>query len=75
MICVGTKPPEKKKTGWFWYVPGWFFTLSVWKFKRMFGFSVRPGTYEPIDITISRTKLNKQLTILEQELLKNEVRI
>ena len=54
MICTGTKPPSRrKKTGWFWYVPGWFHTMSVQAFKKAFGFSIKPGTYRPINISIS----------------------
>lgn len=72
LISTGSKAPSlKKETGWFWCVPGWFYKLSTRKFKRMFGFSIRPGTYEPIEISISQTKIRKQLTSLEQELLKN----
>lgn len=71
MICIGSEhPSQEEKNGWFWYVPGWFYTLSVRKFKRMFGFSIRPGTYEPICISITRTKLREQLESLEKELKK-----
>ena len=48
-------PDIKKETGWFWHVPGCFYTLSVRSFKRKFGFSVKPGTYKLINITISET--------------------
>lgn len=53
LISTGTKPPEIKENGWFWHIPGWFETKSVRTFKRAFGFSIKPGTYKLINITIS----------------------
>lgn len=55
-IAKGTELPSQKEDGWFWYVPGWFYTMSIRKFKKTFGFSIKPGTFEIIDITISKTK-------------------
>jgi len=58
-ICIskGKKPPEKdfekKKTGWYWHIPGWFETVSVRRFKTLFGFSIKPGTHKRITISIS----------------------
>ena len=74
LIATGSKLPEKEeKTGWYRHVPGWFYKMTVRKFKKTFGFSIKPGTCEIIDITISRTKLNEQLTALEKD-LKQELK-
>lgn len=55
-IATGSKLPDKEdSTGWFWHVPGWFCNLSVYLFKKKFGFSIKPGTYKLINITISET--------------------
>ena len=53
MICTGTKLSSQRKDGWFWYVPGWFHTMSVRAFKKTFGFSIEPGTRKLINISIS----------------------
>jgi len=58
MISTGSIPPEKHpinshREGWFFYVPGWFHTMPVRAFKRAFGFSLKSGTYMPINISIS----------------------
>lgn len=57
LICEGIKLPSQRKDGWFWYVPGWFYSMSVRSFKKKFGFSLKPGTYQLIDISISKRKL------------------
>lgn len=57
MIATGSELPSQKEDGWFRYVPGWFHKMTVQKFKKIFGFSIKPGTFEPVDIVISkRTK-------------------
>ena len=56
IICEGRKLPSQRKDGWFWYVPGWFCSMSVRKFKKDFGFSIKPGTYKRISISISEDK-------------------
>ena len=53
MICTGTDSPSQREDGWFWYVPGWFYTMPVRAFKKVFGFSIKPGTREQINISIS----------------------
>lgn len=61
-ICIsdGCKPPEKnfkrKKTGWYWHIPGWFHTMKIQTFKKHFGFSIKSGTHEKINILISKRK-------------------
>lgn len=52
-IAKGTELPSQKEDGWFWYVPGWFYTMTTRTFKKAFGFSIKPGTYKLIDISIS----------------------
>jgi len=53
-ISTGSKPPKKEEdTGWYRYIPGFLITLPVRTFKRNFGFSIKPGTHKPIDISIS----------------------
>ncbi len=46
-------PDIDKETGWFWHIPGWFYTMPIWTFKKTFGFSIKPGTYKLINISIS----------------------
>ena len=59
-ICIstGNKPPEKdfggKKTGWYWHIPGWFHTMNVHRFKKVFGFSVKRGTHVHTKIVIQK---------------------
>ena len=54
MISVGSKIPEiERGTSWYRHIPGWFITVSVWRFKKAFGFSIKPGTYKLINISIS----------------------
>lgn len=65
IIATGSKLPLQRKDGWYPHIPGWFHKLSIWRFKKYFGFSIKPGTCETIDITISRAK--EQLTFLEKE--------
>lgn len=73
-ICIGKpdkdfkKPEIEKDTGRYCHIPGWFHTMSVRAFKKAFGFSIKPGTHEQINISISKTKLQKQLESLEKEL-------
>ena len=52
-ICVGSELPSQTEDGWFWYVPGWFHTMSIQKFKKIFGFSVKPGEYKLVNISVS----------------------
>jgi len=54
MICAGSKKPSQRKNGWFWCVPGLFHTLTVRAFKKAFGFSIKPGTFTQIRITITK---------------------
>lgn len=57
MISIGSMQPEKHPDGhrknWFFYIPGWFHTMSVRTFKKTFGFSVKPGACKQISISIS----------------------
>lgn len=53
LICTGSKLPSQRKDGWFWYVPGWFYTMKIRSFKKIFGFSVKPGTYRLVNISIA----------------------
>jgi len=50
-ICAGTDPPSQED-GWFWYVPGRFCTMPIRAFKKAFGFSIKPGTHQQINISI-----------------------
>lgn len=59
-IAISVKPfktPDmKKETGWFWHIPGWFYTMKIRSFKRMFGFSIKPGTYKLVNILVTEQK-------------------
>ena len=56
MISIGLRKPGLQISGQFYYVPGWFYQLSVRVFRKRFGFSVKPGTYKQIDISVSDAK-------------------
>ena len=53
-IATGTKMPDMNEKGWFWHVPGWFERVNIRTFKRHFGFGIKPGTVELINLSISR---------------------
>ena len=48
------EPNYNEKEGRYWHIPGWFHTMTVQIFKKMFGFSIKPGTHEPVNISISK---------------------
>lgn len=53
-IAKGSATPDKnEETGWFYHIPGWFYGVSVRKFKKTFGFSIKPGTYKLVNISMS----------------------
>jgi len=61
IIMIGTptknfKEPKKKEDGRYWYISGWFYTMSVRVFKRAFGFSIKPGTHKPVNIIIVKAE-------------------
>lgn len=53
MISEGSKPPKKKGSNRYWYIPGWFVTFPIQAFKKNFGFSVEPGTHKRVNISIA----------------------
>ena len=55
LISLGNKPPKiDKDNSWYWHIPGWFHKLSIQTFRRKFGFTIKPGTYESITISVSK---------------------
>lgn len=56
-LSVGSRIPKAEVgTSWFRYFPGGSFTISVRIFKKAFGFSIKPGTYKQINISVSERK-------------------
>ena len=53
-ICEGIEGPSQEEDGWFWHVPGMFCKATVRAFKKAFGFSIKPGTFTSIEITITK---------------------
>ncbi len=54
MISISSKPPEiRKEDGWYVHIPGWFDTMYTRTFRKHFGFSIKPGTHEAVNISIS----------------------
>ena len=50
---INFKEPEiKKDTKRFYHIPGWFATMNIKTFKKKFGFSIKSGTWQYINISV-----------------------
>ena len=56
-ISTGSETPSKNAIGCYKHISRCFYAMSVRTFKRYFGFSIKPGTYEPVNISISRKEV------------------
>jgi hypothetical protein len=45
--------PEIDESGRFVHIPGWFSSMNIRTFKKKYGFNIKPGSWQYINISIN----------------------